>query len=41
MAFIATATSVGNSQRRRDAGLSVMFSVVFKNIGEIGGNVLR
>jgi LPS-assembly protein len=40
MAFIAAVTQSGIRSGDVTPGISVMFSVVFKNLGEIGGNVL-
>jgi hypothetical protein len=40
MAFIASVTQSGIRSGDVTPGISVMFSVVFKNLGEIGGNVL-
>ncbi|HYU13557.1 MAG TPA: LPS assembly protein LptD, partial [Stellaceae bacterium] len=40
MAFIAAVTQSGIRNGDVTPGVSVMFSVVFKNLGEIGGNVL-
>jgi LPS-assembly protein len=40
MAFIASVTQSGIRNGDVTPGISVMFSIVFKNLGEIGGNVL-
>jgi LPS-assembly protein len=40
MAFIAAVTQSGIRSGDVTPGISVMFSVVFKNLGEIGGNIL-
>ncbi|MBV9150699.1 MAG: hypothetical protein JO204_02870, partial [Alphaproteobacteria bacterium] len=40
MAFIASLTQSGIRNGDVTPGLSVMFSIVFKNLGEIGGTVL-
>jgi hypothetical protein len=40
MAFISSITQSGIRSGDVTPGVSVMFSVVFKNLGEIGGNVL-
>ena len=40
MAFIASVTQSGIRTGDVTPGISVMFSIVFKNLGEIGGNVL-
>jgi LPS-assembly protein len=40
MAFIASVTQSGIRSGDVTPGISVMFSIVFKNLGEIGGNVL-
>jgi LPS-assembly protein len=40
MAFIASVTQSGIRSGDVTPGVSVMFSIVFKNLGEIGGNVL-
>jgi LPS-assembly protein len=40
MAFIASLTQSGIRNADVKPGYSVMFSVVFKNLGEIGGNIL-
>jgi hypothetical protein len=39
MAFIASITQSGIRSGDVTPGISVMFSVVFKDLGEIGGNV--
>ena len=39
MGFIATLTQSGIRNGDVTPGYGVLFSVVFKNIGEIGGNV--
>jgi hypothetical protein len=39
MAFIGTVTQSGIRNGDVTPGLAVLFSVVFKNIGEIGGTV--
>jgi hypothetical protein len=41
MAFIASINQSGIRNGDITPGYSVLFSVVFKNIGEIGGNVLN
>jgi LPS-assembly protein len=41
MAFIAAVTQSGIRSGDVTPGISVMFSVVFKNLGEIGANVLQ
>ena len=40
MAFIGSVTQSGIRSGDVTPGVSVMFSVVFKNLGEIGGNIL-
>jgi LPS-assembly protein len=40
MAFITSVTQSGIRSGDVTPGISVMFSIVFKNLGEIGGNVL-
>jgi len=40
MAFIASVTQSGIRSGDVTPGISVMFSIVFKNLGEIGGTVL-
>ncbi|HTV90120.1 MAG TPA: hypothetical protein VME41_13985, partial [Stellaceae bacterium] len=40
MAFITTLTQSGIRNGDVTPGYAVLFSVVFKNIGEIGGNIL-
>jgi hypothetical protein len=40
MAFIGSVTQSGIRSGDITPGVSVMFSVVFKNLGEIGGTVL-
>jgi len=39
MAFVGSLTQSGITNGAVTPGVSVLFSVVFKNIGEVGGNV--
>jgi hypothetical protein len=41
MAFIANVTQSGIRNGDVTPGYSVLLSVVFKNLGEIGGNILN
>jgi hypothetical protein len=40
MAFIGTVTQSGIRNGDVTPGVSVLFSIVFKNLGEIGGSLL-